>query len=258
MHSQRFLIIILSILLFSCSSGRKENVIPKKDLVSLLVELHITDAIAMNTRYSDYFGGLDSTLLYSTVFEKYGYTKEELTNSIKYYSKNPDDISDIYNEVFSELSKRTEDLRIKNTKYSYGNTKFLWRMKNIRYIKGDTARYPSAHDIPVEGKGTYLIYATIKMLRSDESVNPRITAYFYNPEDTVSGSRIYFKPVPITKSKYTRDYVLLKELKDESYSRLKITIPEYDNKDSLFYKEMTLTGFNLQKLREKKDKKEDS
>ena len=69
--------------IFACKHRDKDNIIPRRDLVPLLIDMHIADAMALNTSVSGQFGGLDSSLLYQSVLDKYGYTKDDLTRTLR-------------------------------------------------------------------------------------------------------------------------------------------------------------------------------
>ena len=102
--NSRILIFLALILLFSCNRRDRNRLIPRKDLVPLLAELHVTDAIATSGTIADQFGRLDSTILYSKVMERYGYTKEELFFTLDYFTGKPEILMEIYDEVFALLS----------------------------------------------------------------------------------------------------------------------------------------------------------
>jgi hypothetical protein len=231
--------------IFSCNRKNHDNIIPRRILVPLLVDIHTADALAMNGMLNEQFGGLDSSLLYQAVFEKYGYTKEEFDRTLQYYSSDPEKLIEIYDDVFTELSKRSEEAKELYGSTTGSRTNLIWKPDQNKYfIHGDTMRYPPAFDFKIDTTGIFVLSAEIKITPHDKSVNPRILAYFYNPFHDDPKSRIYFEETALPKSNYLRDYTLLKECNDTSLSRMHIIIPMHDTPDSVFNK-----AFDMQNLR---------
>jgi len=224
----------------------EEKVIPKRDFVELLADLHITDAIALNHTINENFGKLDSALLYHAVLESHGYTKEQMMHSMNYYSSDPEELVQIYDDVFSKLSKQADEAKELYSSTSVSRTMKIWKAPKNRYTAyGDSIAYPDPFDISVDTTGTYVLTAEVRMVESDSSLNPRITAYFYNPEDDDPKTRLYFEETPLMKANFTREYTLIKTKKNPSLSRMKIIIPNQDNSDSLFVKGLEIRNVRV-------------
>ena len=213
--------------------------------------MHIADALAVNRTINDQFENLDSSMVYSSVLKKHGYTKNELVRTMEYYTTKPDKLAKIYDEVFSELSRESEKLKATRNKYSYSNTKDVWKATTSRYrITGREAIYPKAFEFPIDSLGTYVITVLIKMTEEDSSRNARLIAYFFSPENDVPEKRLYFKETSLPKSKYPREYTLVKKCKDPSLTHMRIIIPKYENEDSTFYKHTEISNLRVRKLKE--------
>lgn len=244
------IIAILTIgLLLSCNRSNTRRLIPRKDLIPLLADLHVTDAIALNTAIADQFGKLDSTLLYGSVMDRYGYSKDQLFATLDYYTSKPEALMKIYDEVFALLSTRSEEVKAEYTKYISPNTRHIWRPKTHRFsIEGDTVTYPVFDSIPIDSKGTYILNLSIKLGEADESIHPTLIAYFYDPVNDSPENRQYFKKIPLNKSKYARELMLIQELKDSALSQMSIIPVSYENTDSSFYRSMDLYSVRLSRL----------
>jgi len=48
---------------------------------------------------------MDSLGQYSSILESYGYSLEQLNNTIEYYSSDPEALSEIYEKVITQLSE---------------------------------------------------------------------------------------------------------------------------------------------------------
>jgi hypothetical protein len=161
------LTILAGFLLFAGCSKNKEKIIPKKQLVEMMVDLYICDAVAMNTYLCSQLGGLDSSAIYSTFNSKYKYTKKDLAYTLKYYSSKPKKLTLIYDQVFAKLSKRADDFKTISEKFQYPNLKNIWQYTPTISIKADTTSYPSGFDIALDTTGTFFISAFIQISIED-------------------------------------------------------------------------------------------
>lgn len=244
MRKWLFLILMLSV--FACKGrNAEEKIIPRKDFVDLLIDLHIADAIALNHTVNENFGRLDSALLYYTILESHDCTKEQMIHSMNYYSADSEALVGIYDEVFSTLSKRSDGAKELYSSTSISRTQRIWKSEKSRYrIFGDSLQYLPPFEISIDTTGRFVISAEIKMTEADSSIMPRITAYFYDPENDTPKTRKYFKEESILKANFTREYRLIKEMKNPRLSQLKIIIPQQENTDSIFTK-----GIEIRNLR---------
>ena len=244
------LFFVLFLLALSCNSRRNKDLIPKDDLVPLLVDLQIADAIALNNPLNQNLGRLDSALLYGTILEDYGYTKQQLAYTMEYYSGRNEEMTAIFDDVFSELSKQSEEVKEKYYMTSGAETDRIWQAENqMIKIIGDTASYPDPFDIPIKTTGTYVLSLDIDRNKHDQAENPRVVGYFYNPENDTPDNRIYFDEIPIPITNSEREFTLIKEMNDSTLTRFKLFTPQYENTDSLFYKNITIKRLRLTRIK---------
>ena len=103
------LLLLMAVLAVSCGHKRYGEVIPPKKFVSVLVDIHLADGIAVeNMSPANKKALLDSASLYGSVFNKYGVTRPMFDSTISFYSEHPDDFQKVYNKVTAKL-KRLED-----------------------------------------------------------------------------------------------------------------------------------------------------
>jgi hypothetical protein len=209
--------------------------------------------MALNYQINEQFGGLDSALLYNQVLKSHGYNKEEFLYTIDYYTQEPEKLIKIYDDVFSELSKESEEIKAMNVSCSVAQTINIWKPKKSQYhLIGDTVHYPPVFDIPVDTTGNFVLDAEIKITPKDQSINPRIIAYFYNPENDVKEDRIYFAETALLKCYNRRDYTLTKECRNPALRRMRIFLPAQDNTDSVFYKDFELNNLRVSLIKPSK------
>lgn len=242
-------LILLSVII-SCGDKNKPKLIPKAKLIEMMVDLNIQDALALDSYISNQLGGIDSVSIYSAYFSKYEYSKEDFDYTLEYYSNKPKKLITIYDAVFAELSKKSDELKVLNDKFSYSGLKNIWNLPGIIRLSGDTIHAIDTFDVKIDSVGTYVITAQIKMTTDDKSENPRITAYFYNPKDKDPKHRKYYKNTQIFKSTNFREYQIYKELTDPKFTNLHIIVPDCDNKDSLFFKSFEMNTLTVAIMRE--------
>jgi hypothetical protein len=111
------LIIAAAFVLASCSSNDK--VLSEKEMARVLRDIHLADGAYDTQRYAqNRFENIDSLYLYKGVFEKNGVSREEFVNSLKYYSKYPRRLEDIYTMVVNDLSAKQAKMRAELDKKS--------------------------------------------------------------------------------------------------------------------------------------------
>jgi hypothetical protein len=250
---KKWLFLFVSSLIVICCNNER-GLIPRRDLVPILVDMHIADAIAMTHMISQQFGGLDSAMLYDAVFTRHGYTKDDFIITLRYYSEKPDVLVKIYDDVFSELTIRSEEAKEMYNSTTPSRTNMIWKSDSARYkAYGDTAMYPEAFDIELDTNGTFVISAEIKLTKKDQSKNPRISAFFYRPgKDSITG-RKYFEEEYLLKTDQFREYRMLKKYTGKLPVRLRIIIPLNDKIDTAYVKSFEMQNLHVSILHSDKD-----
>lgn len=117
---KKFKIYLISffLLFVSCNNKTenqtKEGIIPKDEMVEIIVDLHLADATINIKHFNKRSNSKKIVKYYASVLKKYGYTRLNFDESIKYYSIEPEKLDKIYDRVIQELSKKQE--LIKNEK----------------------------------------------------------------------------------------------------------------------------------------------
>jgi len=110
-------IIILLVIFFACRPGNtppKRYFISRDTLVSILVDLHLVYSMQSTFEYMNIAEAYDSVDLYSRVYAKHGVTKAAFDSTIFYYSKHPEDLVKIYDEVIMKLTMMQDSLKIEH------------------------------------------------------------------------------------------------------------------------------------------------
>ena len=105
----RFFGILIIILFTAFSSCDKRKIISGKDfvphdvMVDVLVDLHLMDAITNDRKFHRRYEA-DSIDLEAPIFIKYGITQTMFDTTLSQYSKHPEQLDQIYNEVLIKLN----------------------------------------------------------------------------------------------------------------------------------------------------------
>ena len=104
-----FVFFLSAFILFFAACGQKTKIkgsefIPQDVLVQVLSDIHLIDGITTDMKYYRKFNPGDSIDLYSAIFEKYNVDKEMYERTIKEYSKYPQLLNKVYDEVLMNLN----------------------------------------------------------------------------------------------------------------------------------------------------------
>ena len=97
---KRFLHIVLVFVLSAACRGPR--IIPKDTLTDIYVDMLMADQFVREENIPR--KQLDTMLVYEAVFNKYGYDTDDYLNSVRYYLKDPERFS----KVFEEVSRRLD------------------------------------------------------------------------------------------------------------------------------------------------------
>ena len=98
-------IIFFTALLFTLGCNKDKKIIPRDDMVSVLVKIHLMDGAMQISQYNPDFSLPDTLDVYEVVLEDYGYTRAQFDTSVNYYSKDLKKFDRIYQEVLARLNK---------------------------------------------------------------------------------------------------------------------------------------------------------
>lgn len=175
-------------LLMLIQLGCKEKHIPNKDMVNILAEVFITDAIT-STKLSHKILRKDSIEYYKPIVDKYGYTEDEFVKTLNYLMDNPSEfeklldkvvgrLSIIETEKAQEISRKTEIKEV--TEDQEGN---LWTAKRDWKLPEDGDNERLYFKVPTQGAGLYSVSAEVIVKPEDQSVEPSMHVWFYTESE---------------------------------------------------------------------------
>jgi hypothetical protein len=123
------LLILILLVATSCHKKKKAGVtiIPKKEFVVIIVDLHIAQSISYIGQFSDTYKSYDSINLINTVIKKHHYDRASFDTTLQYYTSHADKFYFLYDDVIKTLLQQQDAVfpRDKNDKSKrpepYGN-----------------------------------------------------------------------------------------------------------------------------------------
>jgi len=227
------ILIIFSLLAGSCSSRKNKldqrNLIPEKELVSILTEIHIVDGLLSVPRIRYLYSSGDSASTYFQIFKNHGYSKESMDKTMKYYFiKNPKELISIYDQVLAIISER-ESLIQKEVALSEFGKGNIWTGKEYYSYPDLSGADSSNFNINLERKGKYTLSFSATLFPDDQSVNPRITTYLCNPDSIETGKRKYIKTLNYIKDGRPYSYTLNFIVPENTTLQLRGLFYDFDN-----------------------------
>lgn len=208
-----FLILIgISIMTGSCASRKnkldKRNLIPEKELVSILTDIHLADGLLSLPRVNSWASSLDSITSYYLIIEKHGYTKDIMDKTMKYYFlENPKRLNKIYDQVLgilSEMESRVEKLAL----LEQARNSNLWRGMEFFSIPPLSGKESTMFDTTLYRAGYYSLTFSATIFPDDQSVSSRATAYLCSPDSIETGKKQYFRSPDYIKDGQPHSYTL--------------------------------------------------
>jgi hypothetical protein len=248
----RYSILILalfSIISGSCSSRKNKaehkDIIPEKDLISILTEVHIADGLLSLPKIRYIYSKGDTLSTYIDIFKKYGYTKEQMDRTMRFYFiQRPKKLIEIYDKVLGGLSVMESRVE-KEIPVMRPVEVNLWPGETYYSFPDPSGNDSAWFDIPILNTGIYTIKFTLTIYPDDQTVNPRIGAFFYHPDSTESGNRNYFSTIVFIKDGHRHTYSILKVLKGPIPVSLKGWFIDYENQPADLVKHMRIEKIAL-------------
>ena len=104
---------------YGCSREKKitgKEYIPKKILVKVITDIHLMDGITNDISYYRKYNPGDSIDIYSPIFDKYNVDREMYDRTIKKYSKSPQLLDEVYDQVLMDLKILQDKIEMEEEK----------------------------------------------------------------------------------------------------------------------------------------------
>jgi hypothetical protein len=203
-----FIIIIMTITGFSCTSRRSEinrsDLIPSDDFKDIIEDIYIAKGLMYLPSVQNRFAPPDSASAYDQVIEGHGYTRAAFDNTLRfYYIKKPKLLIKIYDEALSTLSEMESRYSIEANKLRK-KTSDIWEGKDSFIYPGDNGS--TEFSLNLASQGFYTISFTLTLFPDDQSFDPSLFVYTVNPDSLLTGKRHYVNLLPYQKDGKAHEY----------------------------------------------------
>lgn len=108
-----FLILIIAVFAFTACENeiipKPEHLIKEKQMINMLVDVHLADATYNHFRYDSTMLNNTSENFYYSVLDKYEVPDSVFEKSLVYYASYPKDFEKMYRKVMSRLSELEQE-----------------------------------------------------------------------------------------------------------------------------------------------------
>jgi len=248
----RFTLLILILFLLiagSCSSRKnkldRSNLIPEKELVPILTDVHIADGLLTLPKIHYWFSSLDSLSAYYDIIEKHGYSKETMDKTMKYYFiKNPRKLIKIYDQVLGILSEM-ESLVEKEAVLAEGRIENLWTGKKFYSFPDPSGTDSTRFDITLNRTGIYTLAFSATLFPDDQSVNPRMTAFLCHPDSIETRKRDYIETINYIKDGQPHTYTLIVNVPENITLHFRGWLYDFDNHPDEWEKHVRIENISI-------------
>jgi hypothetical protein len=231
----------------SCTSRRSKldsrNLIPEKEMISILTDIHLTDGLLTIPKINAWASKLDSITTYYDVIERHGYTKQMMDKTLNYYyMNNMKELSKIYDQVLGNLSEmESRAAHESNTEGQHSSN--MWPGKDFYTWPGRGFQDTTMFDVTLTNPGVYSLSFSITMFPDDQSLNPQPTIYSCSPDSISNGKRSYLKSVPYIKDGQPHLYNI--SLKVSKPKHIHGWLYDYENRPESFRKHAQIENISL-------------
>jgi hypothetical protein len=198
-------ILIISLFLgFSCTSRKNiaehKDLIPEKDLTSILTESYLADGILVLPAVKYKFIKGDTLSTYIDIIESYGYTKAEMDRTMRYYFvRKPKKLIKIYDKVLGQLSEEESRIDQKLPEFNLSEIN-LWPGKSFYSIPDINGEDTAWIDFDFIHAGKMYLKFTVTIYPDDQSPEPSLGMYISSADST--GNEIW---IPLAETRFLKD-----------------------------------------------------
>jgi hypothetical protein len=242
------MLMIISIIAGACTSRKskldRKNLIPEKDLISLLTDIHIADGLLTLPTINAWCSNLDSITTYIQVIEKHGYTKDMMDKTMNYYFVNdPKRLNKIYDQVLgilSEMESRVE----KQAVVELARITNLWRGKEFYSYPSVSGKDSSMFSTTLYRAGIYKLSFTATAFPDDQIINPRTFAYTSSADSLETGKKRYITSIQYLKDGRPHNYNLFFQV-ESPISYLKGWLVYFEDRPDDILKHIQIENISL-------------
>jgi hypothetical protein len=203
------ILIVFSLITGSCSSRKskldRSGMIPEQDLTLIIKDIYIANGLLNLPEVHSFYVPPDSLSTYKEVIGKYGYTKEAMDKTMKYYFiKKPKELVKIFDHVLGIISAMDSRLE-KELLIEEARAANLWKGKEL-YLYPAPAGSDSTFFSVIIKPGVYTLTYTLTLYPDDYSVNPGLSAWYCHLDSIETGTRHWVQAINYVKDGHPHIY----------------------------------------------------
>ncbi len=235
LQSDHFLIAGVLFLLLSvnsCSKEKEQELIPEEIFSEILYEIHLGNGLLTAPEVRNIFAERDTSRNYLDIIERYGYSEEQMDNTLQYYfSKKPKKLIGIYDRNIGKLTEM-ESLLL-NVQQPVPEFTNLWQGKNELCLPDTTENRKLYFNHVFQTPGSYYLRFSATVYPDDPSFNPHFIAFTSNADSLETGKREYVSEIKYFKDGYPHTYSLTIVVKDKYPLALSVFFFDHNNKPDI-------------------------
>ncbi|MBA4322735.1 MAG: hypothetical protein C0408_07955 [Odoribacter sp.] len=241
-------VLILITLLCSCNNrNNKIKLIPVKDLVEVITELYVADGLLAFPPLRAQFSTKDTIANYLDIIQRHGLTKERMDKTLRYYfEKKPEILENIYDQVLTKLNEKQALLEKENISPPPVSLN-LWTGPENFAVPESGVKDPVWFSIPVKDTGSFILEFTTVIYSDDQSINPKVTVFFWHADSTKTGFRINWTGVDLPKDGQRHNYSLSARNSDTTITHINGWLLDSDPKEGRWEKHAKIESIRLMK-----------
>ncbi|NBC84287.1 MAG: DUF4296 domain-containing protein [Bacteroidetes bacterium] len=164
--------LIFLLLLASCT-GSSDKKIEEEDFIEIMTRLHVGDALKQSGVIVDIVNHPDSIDFRSAIWNEYGYTKAEFDSTIKWYSRHPDKMNEVYQKVLAHLTELDKPLN----EEKFLRDTVIYKDTTTYRVIGDDIPDAFQIKIPDMGIGVYTVRVYAHIYNDDKTYKPGLLVF---------------------------------------------------------------------------------
>jgi len=245
-HRKMIIVLIMSLLFLPCCSRSEKNkIIPEDDFYEILYEVSLANGLMIVPEVRNTFSGRDTSRHYYDIVENYGYSVEQMENTLLYYfTRKPKKLIRLYDKAIGKMSEMASIIRYDNTIVPDGRED-LWKNETTYYLPDTTSNKKLCFGYELRSPGRYTLEFSTTVYPCDQSFNPHFSAFTCHADSVGNGVRTVlpeFKYIKDGREYQYRTFLLVEKNKP---LYLRVFLYDHDNNPENMIPLATIKGISL-------------
>lgn len=243
-------VLIIAVIITGSCSGRKsstghKDLIPEDILADVLTDLYLADGLLTLPKIREMVSDKDSIETQMEVIGKYGYTVDDMNNTLKYYFiKRPKKIVRIYDMVLGRLSKM-ESIYMNEASVERIMSEEMWPGEKNYLVPGSSGADTAGLFLKIIAPGTYTLTYSIRIYPDDQKVRPESGLWIYHPDRPDSLRREDLATLPYIKDGRAHNCTITLNVPEMSEAYIRGWFVNYVNQHPATEKHMIVEKISL-------------